>query len=126
MQLNGDVLAAYLSTYGGVEDYTLITSASGTAYGDYSFTMCLARGGFQAIPNTITYRNQTMMVVVEDRKPLSWACKQLGHFARPCSQKTTITTTIKTTTTTTTQAATAIATETTTADKNTNSVWRKS
>ena len=27
MQLNGDIIAAYLSSYGGVEDYTQITSA---------------------------------------------------------------------------------------------------
>ena len=70
MQLNGDVLAAYLSTYGGVEEYILITSAHGTAYGDYVFTMILDRGGFYSIPHTITYRDTTMMVVVEGRKPL--------------------------------------------------------
>ena len=57
MQLNGDVLAAYLNTYGGVEDYTQITSASGTAYGDYFFIMCLDRRGFQAIPHTIPYND---------------------------------------------------------------------
>ena len=39
MQLNGDVLAAYLSTYGGMEEYTLIKSVHGTAYGDYVFTI---------------------------------------------------------------------------------------
>ena len=70
MQLNGDVLGAYLSTFGGVEEYTLITSVHGTAYGDYVFTMILDRGGFHSIPHTITYKDTTMMVVVEDRKPL--------------------------------------------------------
>ena len=70
MQLNGDVIAAYLSSYGGVEEYTQITSAHGTAYGDFSFTMVLDRGGFNAIPHTIAYRNTTMTVIVEGRKPL--------------------------------------------------------
>ena len=83
MQLNGDVLAACLSTYGGVEEYTLITSTHGTAYGDYVFTMILYRGGFHSIPHTITYRDTTMMVVVEGRKPLfgtvkSWDISR-GH-----------------------------------------------
>ena len=58
MQLNGDVLAAYLSTYGDVEEYTLNTSAHGTAYGDYVFTVILDRGGFHSIPHTIPYRKQ--------------------------------------------------------------------
>ena len=117
MQLNGDVIAAYLSSYGGVEDYTQIKSAHGTAYGDFSFTMILDRGGFNTIPHIISYRDKTMTVIVEGRKPLCWYCKQLGHFSRSCPQKaiiatnkTTITandtmnTTTKTTTTTTTAA----------------------
>ena len=47
MQLSGDVLAAYLSIYGGVEQVTQVTSTRGTAYGDYVFVMCLDRGGVQ-------------------------------------------------------------------------------
>ena len=54
MELNGDVLAAHLSTHGGVEEYKLITSAHGTAFGDYVFTMIIDRGGFHSIPHTIT------------------------------------------------------------------------
>ena len=100
MQLNGDVIAAYLSSYGGVEDYTQITSAHGTAYGDISFTMILDRGGFNAIPHTIAYRNTTMTVIVEGRKPLCWNCKQLGHISRSCPQKATTIATNKTTTAT--------------------------
>ena len=103
MQLSGDGLAACQSVYGGVEIVTQVKSTSGTAYGDYAFIMCLDRGGFQAIPHMIEYRDQTMMVVVEDRRPLCWSCKQLGHFPRSCPQKTT------TSTTTTTKIATFIA-----------------
>ena len=116
MELNGDVIAAYLSSYGGVEDYTQITSAHGTSYGDFTFTMVLDRGGFNAIPHTISYKDTTMTIIVEGRKPLCWNCKQLGHFSRSCPQKTTTVTNkttandttntnVKTTTTTTTTAA---------------------
>ena len=126
MQLNGNVLVAYLSTYGGVDNYTFITSAHETAYCDYVFTMILDRGGFHSIPHTITYRDTTMMVVVEDRKPLCWNCKQLGHFSRSCPQKTTIaatkTTTANTDTTnaitTTTNTTTTATTKTTETDPN--------
>ena len=93
MQLNGDVIAAYLSSYGGVEDYMQIKSAHGTAYGDFLFTMILDRGGFNTIPHIISYRDTTMTVIVEGRKPLCWYCKQLGHFSRSCPQKATIATT---------------------------------
>ena len=70
MQLSGDVLAAYLSIYGGVEQVTQITSNSGTAYGDYDFIIYLDRGGFNNIPYIIKYRDQSMTLVVEGRKPL--------------------------------------------------------
>ena len=99
MQLSGDVLTAYLSIYGGMEQVTQITSNSGTAYGDYVFIMCLDRGGFNNIPHIIKYRDQSMMVVVEDRKPLCWHCRKIGYFSRTCPQKTTTTTTMTTTTT---------------------------
>ena len=56
MQISGDVLAAFLSIYGGVEQVIQITSNSGTAYGDYIFIMCLDRGGFN-IPHIIKYRD---------------------------------------------------------------------
>ena len=73
LQLNGDVLAAYLSRYGGVEEVNIGKFTSGTTHGDYFLTMCLDRGGIQAIPHTIQYEDQTMMVVVEGRRPLCWA-----------------------------------------------------
>ena len=88
MQLSGDVLAAYLSIYGGVEQVSQIRSNSGTAYGDYVLIMCLDRGGFKNIPHVIKCRDQSMMVVVEGRIPLCWSCKQLRHFSRACPQKT--------------------------------------
>ena len=109
-QLSGGVLAAFLSDCGGVEEYTTMKSFSGTAHGDYSFTMCLNRGGFQAIPHTVDYEDQAMLVVVEGRKPQCWHCKQIGYFARSCPQKTTNTTVTTTTTTTSTASTTAKAT----------------
>ena len=111
MQLNGEVLTAYLSSFGGVEDYTLITSVHGMTYSDSTFTMILDRGGFNAIPHTITYRDMTITVIVEGRKLLCWHCKQVGHFSRCCPRKTTkittpLTTTITTITTIVTTATT--------------------
>ena len=106
MQLSGDVLAAYLSIYGGVEQVSQITSTRGTAYGDYVFIMCLDRGGFNNVPHKIKYRDQTMTVVVEGRKPLCWACNKIGHFSKNCPKKTTTTATTTTTTTTTSEIIT--------------------
>ena len=113
MQLNGDVLAAFLSSYGGV-DYTLIPSAHGTSYSDYSFTMILDRGGFNSIPHIISYQDTTMAVIVEGRKLLYWNCKQLSHFSRSCHQKNTITTNKTTATIATTDTTTMTTTTTTT------------
>ena len=36
----------------------------------------------------IRFKDQQMMVVVEGKRPLNWACKQVGHLARACPQKT--------------------------------------
>ena len=104
IQLSEDVIAAYLRDYGDLEDVTKAKSTSGTAHGNHYFTMCLNRTGFQSIPHTIEYENQTMMVVVEGKKPQCWNCKQLRHFSGTCPQKTTkpISSTSITTTTTTT------------------------
>ena len=109
MQLSGDVLAAYLSIYGGVEQVTQVTSTRGTAYGDYVFVMCLDRGGFNKIPHKIRYREQTMTVIVEGRKTLCWSCNKIGHFSKNCPQKPTITTTTTNTTTTTATPSPVIA-----------------
>ena len=68
IQISGDVLAAYSSEYGDVEDVTTTKSISGRAYRDFFFTMCLNRGGFQAIPYTLDYEDEVMIVVVEGKK----------------------------------------------------------
>ena len=99
IQLNEEVLAAYLSGYGDIEEVVKAKSANGTAHSDYIFTMCPDRGGFMAIPHTLDYESQVMTVVVAGKKPHCWNCKQLGHFSKSCPQKTTKTTTPMTTTT---------------------------
>ena len=85
--ITGEMLAAFLSAYGRVEEINLLRSAAGTADGDYVFRMCLTREGFQAIPETIISRERQMMVVVEGRRPRCWSCKQLGHISKFCLQK---------------------------------------
>ena len=109
IQLNEEVQAAFLSTYGDIEEVTKAKSPNETAHGDYLFTICLDRGGFMAIPHTVDYENQVMKVVVEGRKPQFWNCKQQGHFSKSCPQKTTKTTTPTTTTTATTTTTTIAA-----------------
>ena len=65
---------------------------------DYVLSICLDREGFQAIPHIITYKDQHMMVVIEGKRELCWACKQLDHHAKTCLQKTSKTSTTITTT----------------------------
>ena len=124
IQLNEEVLAAFLTILGDIENIEKCKSANGTAHGDYIFTMCLDRGGFTAIPHVLEYENQVMTVVVEGRKPQCWNCKQLGHFSKSCPQKTTkttpstTTTATETTTTATIAATAAVAAAVTSAGKN--------
>ena len=106
IQLSEDVIAAYLTEYGDVENVAKAKSTNGIAHGDHYFTMCLNRAGFQSIPRTIEYENQTMMVFVAGKKPRCWNCKQLGPFSRICPQKTTKPISSTSTTTTTTTAIT--------------------
>ena len=80
--------------------------------------MILDRGGFHAIPHIIMYRDTPMTVIVEGRRPLCWGCKQLGHFARSCPQKT-ATGTTKTVTTAATNATIATTKTTTAAEATT-------
>ena len=85
--ITGEVLAAFLSKFGRVEESNLLRSAAGTACGDHVFRICLDREGFQAIPEVIISRERQMMVVVEGRRPRCWSCKQLGHISKFCPQK---------------------------------------
>ena len=87
VQLNGDVIAAYMSANGNVKEIIMVCSADGTAHDDFVLNICLNKEGFQAISYILTYQNQQVMVVVEGRRPLKWSCKQQGHFARICPQK---------------------------------------
>ena len=85
--ITGEVLAAYLSSYGQVEEYNLLRSPAGTAYGDYAFRLCLTRDGFKAIPETLISGDRQMIVMVEGRRPRCWSCKQIGHISKFCPEK---------------------------------------
>ena len=82
-----EVLAAYLSAYGHVEEFNLLRSPAGTAYRDYAFWLCLTRDGFKAIPETLICGDRQMMVMVEGRCPRCWGCKQVEHIAKFCPQR---------------------------------------
>ena len=114
IELNEVVLAAFLCKYGDIENISKAKSSSGTAHGDYVFTMCLDRGGFAAISHTLEYETQVMTVVVEGMKPQCWNCKQLGHFSKSCPQKTIQPVQATATTATIAAAATTSTTKTTT------------
>ena len=88
MQLNGDILAAYMSAYCSVE-MSAVHSANRMVHGDFLLDICLNRESFQAIPHILTYKDQQMMVVVVDKRPLCWSYKQLGHLSKAYPQKTT-------------------------------------
>ena len=108
--ITGEVLAAYLSAYGHVEESSLLRSSAGAAYGDYAFRLCLTRDGFKAIPDMLISGDRQMMVMVEGRRPRCWGCKQIGHIAKFCPQRPENkekASTSTTTTTTTTKDATA-------------------
>ena len=69
IDLSGDMLAAFLSSYGKEKDVSQIITSSDLIHGNYVFKICLKRDGFQAIPNTINYKDGPLMVVVEGRRP---------------------------------------------------------
>ena len=102
--ITGEVLAAYLSAYGQVEEFHLLRSPAGTAYGDYTFRLCLKRDGFKVIPETLISGDRQMIVMVEGQRPRCWSCKTIGHIAKFCPEKpgNVATTTASTATTTTT------------------------
>ena len=105
--ITGEVLVAYLSAYGHVEEFNLLRSPAGTAYGDYAFRLCLTRDGFKAIPETLICGDRQMMVMVEGRRPRCWGCKQIGHIAKFCPQRPENKEKASTSTTTTTKDAAA-------------------
>ena len=105
--ITGEVLAAYLSAYGHFEEFNLLRSPAGTAYGDYASRLCLTRDGFKAIPETLICGDRQMMVMVEGRRPRCWGCKQVGHIAKFCPQRPENKEKASTTTTTTTKDAAA-------------------
>ena len=102
--ITGEVLSAYLSAYGQVEEFHLLRSPAGTAYGDYTFRLCLTRDGFKAIPETLISGDRQMIVMVEGRRPRCWSCKTRGLIAKFCPEKpgNVVTTTTASTATTTT------------------------
>ena len=51
------------------DDVMIAKSTCGTAHGDYIFTKCLNRCGFQAIPYILEYEDQAMAEGVEGRRP---------------------------------------------------------
>ena len=106
--ITGEVLAAYLSSYGQVEEFNLLRSPTGTAYGDYAFRLCLTRDGSKAIPETLISGDRQMIVMVEGRRPRCWSCKQIGHISKFCPEKPENTTAAATTTTASKTATTII------------------
>ena len=89
IQISGDVIAAYLTECGDVEEVAKAKSTNGTAHGNHYLAMCLNRTGFQSIPHTIDYENQTMMVLVEGKKAPMPELQTAGTLSRTCPQKTT-------------------------------------
>ena len=69
VQLNENVLGAYMSAFCGVEKVTTVHSVDGMAHDDFDLNISLNRD----IPLILIYRDQQVMLVVESR----------GHSAGP-------------------------------------------
>ena len=67
--LPSHVLASFLSAYGRADEVTPLRDNTGRAHGDHAFHICLKRDGFQAIPNSITFKGRQMMVVMKGKGP---------------------------------------------------------
>ena len=85
--LPSDYFASFLSIYGQVEEAVSLRGGSGMANGDYAFTLCLKREGFQAILDTIQFRNLKLLMVVEGRRANCWLCCQPWHLDKDCPDK---------------------------------------
>ena len=83
IQLNGNVLAAYLSKYGEVDEVTLVRSPAGTVHSDYIINMCLNQEGVQAIPHIIKFKDQNMMVIVKGRRSSAGHASNWGTSPDP-------------------------------------------
>ena len=86
--LSGDVLASYLNAFGRMEEMTQLHATARTVHGDYTFQLYLDREGFQAISDTLYFRDRQMMVVVEGRRSRCRSYKQVGHLAKVNLQRT--------------------------------------
>ena len=63
VDISDNYLAAFFKNSYGLVEVTTLRGGKGTANGDYSLLLCLKRDGFQSIPDTIQFRNQTLMIV---------------------------------------------------------------
>ena len=87
VNLTGDVVASFLSSYKKEEEEIQLHAATGTAHGDFVFRICINRKGFQSTTDTIYSRDRQIIMVVEGRRPHCWNCKQHDHLAKSCPQK---------------------------------------
>ena len=85
VDLLGDNLTSFLSTYGQVEE-VIPLRGTGMANRNYAFILCLKREGFQANSEIIQFRNQKLLIV-EGRYPNCWSCRQPEHLAEDCPGK---------------------------------------
>ena len=76
--LPGEVVASYSSAFVRVEEMAQLRSTVETAHGNYAF---------QAIPDTLYFKDRQMIVVVGGRRSRCWNCKQIGHLAKVYPQK---------------------------------------
>ena len=84
---SGDALAAFLSSTGKLEDVSPIITSSGLIHRDYIFKICQKGDGFQVILDAINYKDRQLTVVAESRRLHCWFCKQVGHLAKFCPQR---------------------------------------
>ena len=87
VNLPGDNLAFFLSTYGQVEEIIPLRGGTKMTNGDYAFILCLKRKVFQVIPDTIQFCNLKLLIIIEGCRAHSWSCRQTEHLAMNCSDE---------------------------------------
>lgn len=87
MQISAEILGSFFTQFGEVEKITPVRSKTGMHLGSYTVAMRLKKEGFQAIPAQLTFKEATMTVVVEGRRPHCWFCQKQGHMAKSCPQR---------------------------------------